>query len=343
MNIATKKVEANTCVTDKVAGQMSRIHGITRRQSLVAIGLSAASHVPFVRAQQAFPSKPIRLIASAAPGGINDLMARVIAERLSKVYGVPVVVENLAGMAVARAAPDGYTLMICTIAHNGVAAMYPALKYDPTQDLKPLALIGESAGVLTVNPSLPIKSIAEYIAYAKAEPGKLTYGSAGPGSANHMAGALFEHMTSISLTHVPYKGSGPAITDLIGGQISSMFDNIVSSLPHIRSGKLRALGVTSPYRHPSLPDVPTIVEAGVQGYASVPWYTVSGPKNITQDIALNLNKALNSVILSPEIQAKWEAAGIKPLGGSIDEAIRRNRSETEQWTKVIKAAKIVAE
>lgn len=324
---------------------------LTRRHSLALLGFAASGVGSLVQAQQAFPyGKPIRMIASAPPGGINDVMARVIAERLSKVYGVPVVVENLAGaaghvagMTVARAVPDGYTVMVCTMAHNGVAAMYPTLKYDPTQDLKPLALIGESAGVLTVNPSLPFKSVSEYIAHAKAHPGELTYGSAGSGSANHMAGALFEYAANVKLTHVPYKGSGPAMTDLLGGQIHSMFDNIASSVAHIKSGKLRALGVTSPYRHPSLPDVPTIAEAGLRGYASVPWYTISGPKNIPHDVALNLNRALNAAILSPEIQAKWEAAGLKPLGGSIEDAIKRNRIETEQWTKVIKAAKIVAE
>ncbi len=321
----------------------------TRRQTLAVLGLGAAC-APFAWGQQPFPAKPIRLVASAAPGGINDVIARVIAERLSKNLGVPVIVENragagghLAGMEVARGAADGYTLMVCTIGHNGVAAMYPNLKYDPTQDLKPLALVGETAGVLVVNAELPIKTVAEYIAFAKANPGKLSYGSAGSGSAVHMASALFELMTNVQLTHVPYKGSGPAMTDLIGGQISSMFDNIVSALPHIKSGRIRALGVTSPYRYPALPNVPTIDESGVRGYASVPWYTISAAKGVPQDVSLVLNKALNAVILSPEARSKWDDAGIKPLGGSIEDAMKRNQVETERWTKVIKAAKIVAE
>ncbi len=320
---------------------------LTRRQSLALLG-SACS--PLAWGQQPFPNKPIRLIASAAPGGINDLIARVIADRLSKSLGVPAIVENragagghVAGMEVARGAADGYTLMVCTIGHNGVAAMYPNLKYDPVHDLKPLALVGETAGVLVVNTDSPIKTVAEYIAFAKANPGKLTYGSAGSGSAVHMASALFEYMANVQLTHVPYKGSGPAMTDLIGGQISSMFDNIVSALPHIRSGRLRALGVTSPYRYAALPNVPTIDESGVRGYASVPWYTISAAKGVPQDVSLVLNKALNAAILAPEARSKWDDAGIKPLGGSIEDAMKRNQVETERWTKVIKAAKIVAE
>ncbi len=320
---------------------------LTRRQS-IALGLAATS--PMAWGQNAFPNKTIRLVASAAPGGINDVIARVTAERLSKVLGVPVVVENragagghVAGMEVAKGPADGYTLMVCTIGHNGVAAMYPNLKYDPTQDLKPLVLVGETSGVLVVHPDLPIKTVGEYIAYAKANPGKLTYGSAGSGSAVHMASALFELMANVQLTHVPYKGSGPALTDLIGGQIASMFDNIVSVLPHIKSGRLRALGVTSPYRYPGLPNVPTIDESGVRGYASVPWYTISVARNVPADVSLTLNKALNTAILSPEARVKWEDAGMKPLGGSMEDAVKRNQIETERWTKVIKAAKIVAE
>ncbi len=320
---------------------------LTRRQS-IALGLAATS--PMAWGQNAFPNKTIRLVASAAPGGINDVIARVTAERLSKVLGVPVVVENragagghVAGMEVAKGPADGYTLMVCTIGHNGVAAMYPNLKYDPTQDLKPLVLVGETSGVLVVHPDLPIKTVGEYIAYAKANPGKLTYGSAGSGSAVHMASALFELMANVQLTHVPYKGSGPALTDLIGGQIASMFDNIVSVLPHIKSGRLRALGVTSPYRYPGLPNVPTIDEPGVRGYASVPWYTISVARNVPADVSLTLNKALNTAILSPEARVKWEDAGMKPLGGSMEDAVKRNQIETERWTKVIKAAKIVAE
>jgi tripartite-type tricarboxylate transporter receptor subunit TctC len=320
----------------------------SRRQCLAFLGLGAAC-APFAWGQT-FPAKPIRLVASAAPGGINDMIARVIAERLSKVLNVSVVVENragagghVAGMEVARGAADGYTLMVCTIGHNGVSAMYPNLKYDPTQDLKPLALVGETAGVLVVNADLPFKTVADYIAFAKANPGKLTYGSAGSGSALHMAAALFEHMAGVQLTHVPYKGSGPAMTDLIGGQINSLFENIVSALPHIRSGRVRPLGVTSPYRYPGLPAVPTIDESGVRGYASIPWYTISAAKGVPDDVSLVLNKALNTAILSPEARAKWEEAGIKPLGGTIEDAIRRNQMETERWTRVIKAAGIVAQ
>ncbi|MEJ7928697.1 tripartite tricarboxylate transporter substrate binding protein [Ramlibacter sp. AN1015] len=325
---------------------------IQRRQTLITLAsaLAVAALPGMAGAQTAYPSKQVRLIAPASPGGISDVLSRLIAQRLSEVYDQPVVVENkagagghVAGAEVAKASPDGHTLMLSHIGHNGVSAIYPNLTYNPVKDLQPVVLLAESAGVLVVPPSSPARSVGDLIAQAKAQPGQITYGSAGPGSAIHMAAALFEHMADVKLTHVPYKGSGPALNDLLGGQINLMIDNLASALPHIQAGKLRPLGVTSPQRHPSLPEVPTIAESGVPGYASVPWYAISAPSGVSPEIIRKLNADLNTVIRSPEIKARFEGLGVTPLGGSVDDALKRNAIETERWNKVIRAANITAQ
>jgi tripartite-type tricarboxylate transporter receptor subunit TctC len=297
-----------------------------------------------------FPNKPLRLVVPYAAGGIADVLARLIAQRLGPLYGQTVIVENkpgagghLGGAEVAKASADGHTLMLATIAHNGAMAMYRNLAYDPEKDLQPVILLAESAGALVLHPSVPAGNVREFIALARAQPGRINYGSAGNGSAIHMAAALFEVMADVKLNHVPYKGSGPALNDLLGGQIQVVFDNIASSLQHIKSGKLKALGVTSPQRNPSLPDVPTIAEAGVPGYASVPWYTISVARGVPADLLNKLNADLNTVVRSSELRERWEALGVMPLGGSVEEAVKRNAVETERWTKVIKAANIVAQ
>ena len=230
--------------------------------------------------------------------------------------------------------------MLATIAHNGAASMYRGLKYDPGSDLHPVVLVAESAGVLIVNPGLPANSVAEFIALAKARPGQLNYASAGNGSAIHMATELFKFMTGTDLVHVPYKGSAPAMTDLLGGQVQLMFENIATAHPYIKSNRVRALGVTSRSRNASLPDVPTIAESGVPGYAAEPWYTVSAPRGVPADVMRRLNAELNLVLKSPELAQRWEALGVTPLGGSVDDAVRRNALEAERWKRVIQAARI---
>jgi tripartite-type tricarboxylate transporter receptor subunit TctC len=316
--------------------------------SLAAWACSAAS--PAWAQAAAYPSKTIRLVVPYAAGGIADVLGRLVAQRLGTISGQTVIVDNkpgagghLGGAEVAKGAADGYTLVLATIAHNGATAMYRNLSYDPPKELQPVILLAESAGVLVVNPAFPAQNVREFIALAKAKPGEIGYGSAGNGSAIHMAAALFEHMADIKLNHIPYRGSGPALNDLIGGQIPVMFDNIASALPHIKSGKLRALGVTSPQRNPSLPNVPTIAESGVPGYSSVPWYTISVARGVPADVVKRLNADLNTVIRSPEVKERFEALGVTPLGGSVEDAVQRNAQETERWTRVIKAANIVAE
>ena len=233
--------------------------------------------------------------------------------------------------------------MLATIAHNAAYAMYAKLSYDPPKAFKPVILVGESAGALIVHPSLPVKSVKDFIALAKAQPGALAYGSAGNGSALHMAAELFAYMTNTKLTHVPYRGSAPAMTDLIGGQVQLMFENIATGLPYIKAQRVRALGVTSLKRMPSLPELPTIAEAGVPGYEAAPYYTLSVVSGVPADIVRKLNADIDRVLRTPEALTRWTELGITPLGGSPEEAARKNAAEAERWTRVIKAAGIRAE
>jgi|JI10StandDraft_1071094.scaffolds.fasta_scaffold160754_3 tripartite-type tricarboxylate transporter receptor subunit TctC len=317
-----------------------------RRRHLFIAPLAAACSSAWAQAD-GFPSRPLRLVIPYAAGGIADLLGRLVAEKLGAQLKQTVVIENrpgagghVGGELVAKAAPDGYTLVLATIAHNGAASMYRGLKYDPASDLQPVVLLAESAGVLIVNPTVPATTVTEFIALAKSKPGQLNYASAGNGSAIHMATELFKYMTGTDLVHVPYKGSAPAMTDLLGGQVQLMFENIATAHPYIKSGKVRALGVTSRGRNASLPDVPTIADAAVPGYAAEPWYTVSAPRGLPADVLKRLNTELNAVLKSPDLAQRWEALGVTPLGGSVDDAMKRNTLEAERWKRVIQAARI---
>src|SRR5688572_3377215 len=298
----------------------------------------------------AFPSKPIRLIVPYAPGGVADLMSRIIGQRLGPFYSQQIVIENRPGSGghagadiVVKAPPDGYTIVFATIAHNAAYAMYSRLPYDPAKDLQPIILLAEIQGVLVVHPSLPTRTFKEFLALARARPGELNYGSAGAGSATHMAAELFKLVAGVNLTHIAYKGSGPAMIDLMGGHIQLMFENVPTAAPYIKSGKIRALGVTSRQPVPSLPGVPSIAQSGVPEYEAVPYYTLSVSSKVPQDLVRKLNADLDTVIRHPELAPRWTELGITVLGGPPDAAVRRNAVETETWTKVIKAAGIRAD
>jgi len=311
-----------------------------------------AAQAPHLFAQQAagYPSRPIRLIVPYAPGGVADLLSRMVAQRLGPIYNQQIIIDNrpgsgghVGGDITAKSAPDGYTLVLATIAHNAAYAMYSKLSYDPARDLQPVVLLAESQGVLAVHPSLPVKTVKEFLALARARPGDLNYGSAGPGSATHMAAELFKMVAKVNLTHIPYKGSGPAMTDLIGGQIHLMFENVSTALPHVKAGKIRALGVTSRQRMASLPDVPAIAEAGVPAYEAVPYYTISTGSKVAPDIVRKLNADIDNIVRHPDLAPRWNELGITPLGGPPEAAVKRNTVETETWTKVIKSAGIRAD
>lgn len=297
-----------------------------------------------------YPSRPIRLIVPYSPGGVADLLSRIVAQRLGPLYNQQIIIDNrpgsgghVGGDITAKSAPDGYTIVLATIAHNAAYAMYTKLSYDPAKDLKPVIMLAESQGVLVVHPSLPVRSVKEFLALARARPGDLNYGSAGPGSATHMAAELFKMVAKVNLTHIPYKGSGPAMIDLIGGQIHLMFENVSTALPYVKAGQIRALGVTSRKRMASLPDVPAIAEAGVPDYEAVPYYTISTGSKVAPDIVRMLNADIDVIVRHPDLAPRWNELGITPLGGSPEAAVKRNVLETEKWTRVIKTAGIRAD
>lgn len=313
--------------------------------SVLALSLCAA---PFLASgQDAYPSKPIKLVVPYAAGGPADLLARSVADKLGPRLGQPVVIENkpgagghMGGELVARTPADGYTLVLATIAHNGAVALYPKLRYDPIKEFKPVILLAEAPSILIVRQDMPAKSVQELVSLARSQPGRLTYGSAGNGSAMHMAAELFRYMTKIDFTHVPYRGGAPAMADLLGGQIDMLFESLGTAHPQLKTGKVRALAVTGASRSASLPDVPTVAESGVTGYSSVPWYTISVASGTPAAIVTRLNTEINAVLKAPDLVQRWDALGIVPLGGSQAEAQKRNEAETVKWTAVIKAANI---
>jgi tripartite-type tricarboxylate transporter receptor subunit TctC len=319
---------------------------LLRSFAAVAIALAVTAAL----AQDAFPSRPVKIVVPYAAGGPADMLARVVAEKLSPRLGQPVVVENKPGAGghtggeqVAKGPADGYTLMLGTIAHHGAAKLYKSLRYDPTADLQSVILLAEAPSVLLVNANVPARSVGELLALARSKPGALSYGSAGNGSAMHMAAELLRHMTQIDYVHIPYRGGAPAMADLLGGQVQLLFDSLGTAHQQIKTGKVRALAVTSTSRNASLPDVPTMAEAGVPGYSSVPWYTLDVAKGTPAAIVEKLNAEINQVLRLPEVAQRWDTVGVLPLGGSVADAARRNRAETEKWTAVINAAKLQAE
>jgi tripartite-type tricarboxylate transporter receptor subunit TctC len=318
------------------------------RKLLVAAALGLATLS--AAAQDAWPARPVKIVVPYAAGGPADLLARMVGEKLGPRLGQPVVIDNkpgagghVGGEQVARSTPDGYTLVLATIAHNGASKLYKNLRYDPTTELVPVILLAESPSVLLVNPSLPVRNVNELLALARAKPGALSYGSAGNGSAMHMAAELLRYMAKVDYQHVPYRGGAPAMADLLGGQVQFLFDSVGTAHQYLQAGKVRALAVTSTVRSPSLPDVPTMAEAGVPGYASVPWYTISAPRGTPPAVVDRLNAEINAVLKLPELAQRWDALGVLPLGGSVADAQRRNKTETEKWSAVITAAGLQAE
>lgn len=292
---------------------------------------------------QEWPNKPIRWIVPFPPGGAMDVMARALAEKSSKSLGQAVVIENKPGAGgnigadfVARSDADGYTMMITSIGMATNKYLYPKLSYDPVKDFSPVSLIAIVPNVLVTNATQPnVKTVSDVIANAKAQPGKLTYASAGNGSSIHLAGEVFTSMAKIDMQHIPYKGSNPAVTDLLGGQVNYMFDSITSAKPHIDSGKLRPIGITTSKRSKALPNVPTIAESGLPGYEVTPWFAVFVPAATPKPIINKLNAALLDALKSPEIKAKFDGIGAEPLGTTPDELASYLNKEIERWGKVI--------
>lgn len=318
-----------------------------RRFAIAAAGAAGTSLIPDLSfAQEAWPSKPIRLVIPFPPGGATDILGRMVAQELNKALGVSVIAENRAGAggnigaeAVARSAPDGYTLLMGTIGTQSInQSLYPRLSFDPIKDLTPVTLVATVPNVLVVHPSVPANNVKELIALAKSRPGKLNYGSSGNGSSVHLSGELFKSMTGTFMTHIPYRGSAPAVADLLAGQLDLMFDNLPSVIAHIKSGKLRALGVTSPKRSPSLPDLPTIAESGVPGYDATSWFCLVAPAGTPAPIISRVQQIVAKSLGAPEIREKLLTLGAEGVGNTPEAFGQFIKAESVKWAKVVKVS-----
>jgi tripartite-type tricarboxylate transporter receptor subunit TctC len=321
-----------------------------RRQVLrLLAGVAALPAMSRVATAQAYPTRPVQLLIGFAPGGGTDVMARLLQPALSEQLGQQIVIENRPGAgtniateAVLNAAPDGYTLLAASLANAGNATLYDNLKFNFLRDSTPIAGIALDPFVLQVTPSLPVKTVSELIAYAKANPGKVNFGSGGIGSGNHLTGEMFNAMAGIKLVHVPYRGAGPAMVDLMGGQVQVMFNVMSASLQYVKAGKLRALGVATKTRQAALPDVPTVAET-VPGYEASFWSGIAGPKGLPPEIVDKINKAANSGLREPNVVDRLAEWGATPLAGSPGDFTKFVADETEKWGMVIRAANIRAE
>ncbi len=295
-------------------------------------------------AAQNYPTRPVRFIVPFAPGGNTDVQGRLIAQKLTETWNQQVVVDNRAGAGgtvgvemLAKAPADGYTIALASFGNILVGpSLFPKLGYDPMKDLAPVVLVSQPPGLLVVNPALPVKNIGDLIAYAKANPGKLNYGSAGNGTWNHLFAEHFKALTGIQMTHIPYKGANPAVTDVIGGQIQLSFAPFPAAVPQIKSGRLRVLGVTSAQRSPVLPDVPTVAESGLPGYSAATWFAVLAPAKTPQIIIVKLNTDINAALLRPEVKAAFAADGTEPAGGTPEQLRESMRAGIKQWGELVR-------
>ena len=310
---------------------------VARVGCCLALFLSAAAGA------QEFPSKPIRMVAPFAPGGATDLLARVIGQKMTERFGQSVLIDNRTGAGgnigaeiVAKAPPDGYTLLLGGVPHAIGMSLYRKLGYDLTKDLAPVAMIATFPSAIVLHPSLPAKSIKELIGLAKSQPGQLNFGSAGNGSPNHLALELFNTMARVKMTHVPYKGTGQMVVDLVAGQLQLASMGFPAALQNVKAGKLRVIAVTSASRSPLLPDVPTVAETGLPGFDVTSWYGVFGPAALPAEIASRLNGEIAAMTVAPDVKERLAALGAEPAKMSPDELGRYVKNEVARWSKVVK-------
>ena len=315
--------------------------------SAVALGVAATSE----SVAQAYPTRPIRWIVTYPPGGPTDVVARAIGAKLTEAWGQQVVIDNRAGAAgiigtdlAAKAVPDGYTLLFGTSAGLTInPALSSKLPYDAMKDFAPVSLLVLNPQILVLNNAVPANTVKELIAYAKARPGQLNYASVGQGSPNHLGMELLKALAGIDVVHVPYKGTGPAITDLLGGQVQLMFNSMPSVLPLVKSGKLKGLAVGSAQRSPAIPDIPTVAEAGVPGFENVTWYGMFAPAKTPREIVVKLNRQVVKILGEPEMAQRLASQGAEPRSSTPEELVKFMQVETVRWKKVIQAAGIKLE
>jgi tripartite-type tricarboxylate transporter receptor subunit TctC len=299
---------------------------------------------------QTYPSKPIKIVVPFTPGGFNDILGRMLAQRLTEAWGQPAVVENRPGAgttigseAVAKSPPDGYTFLIVALPFSVIPSLYPKARFDVLKDFAPVMLAGATPNILVVAPSVPANTVQELIALAKAKPGALSYASAGAGSSPHLSMELFKQLAGVDLVHVPYKGSAGGVTDLLAGQIAVLFDNVPNVIQQIRAGKMRALAVTSAKRASMVPDIPTMAESGVPDYEITAWFGIVAPAGTPAEIIAKLNAEANKMLTAPDIRDRFAKAGVEPMGGTSVEFERHMQVEVAKWAKVVAAAGIKVE
>ena len=322
----------------------------TRISSPVIVTLISSLVIAAPAAAQQYPSRPIRVVVPFAPGGAVDLVARTLAPRLNEALGQPVVVDNRGGAGgtvgtdiVAKARPDGHTLLIASMGVAVNAVLYPKLPYDTLKDLAPVTTLGEQPNIVVVHPSVPVKSISDLLALAKSKPGQVTYASGGIGSNTHLVTVLFLQMAKVDMLHVPYKGLGPAIADLVGGQVQLAISNISTAVPHVKSGRLRLLAVTSGKRFPLFPDTPTVDEAGVKGYESSGWYGLWVTAGTPRSVVVRLNQETTTILNSAAVKDQFDSQGLQTIPTSPEAFGKRLREEIRKWGMVVKASGVKPE
>ena len=319
-------------------------HALRATATLVAGAAFALATTAFA---QSFPTKPVTIIVPFPPGGTTDVLARTLGQKLSDTWKQPVIIDNRAGAgatigatAVAKAQPDGYTLLMGAVHHTIATSVYSSLPYDFQKDLAPITTVAMVPNVLAINPGLPAKNVKELVAYGKANPGKLTFGSNGQGTLQHLIGEQFGGLEGVEMLHVPYKGSGPLTTDLVAGQVTMSFDTITPVLGNIKAGKLRALAVTTARRSPAWPEVPTLAESGLPGFDQGTWFGILAPAKTPPELVARLNRDIVAVLKSPEVQQRFAEVGAEPIGDTPQQMAARVKADTDKYATVVKQAKV---
>lgn len=323
---------------------------VSRRKALACAAVLALGSSMGLAHADTWPSKPVTLVVPFPAGGTTDVLARALADRLAPALGQPVIVESKPGAGatlgadvVAKAKPDGYTLLVGAVHHTIASSVYKKLPYDFQKDFQPLTVIALVPNVLVVNANLPVKNVAELVALGKTAKPELSYGSNGNGTAQHLIGTQFENLTGVKLLHIPYKGSGPLTTDLLGGQVTMSFDTITPVLPHIKAGKLRALAVTTGKRSSALPDVPTLAESGLKGFDTGTWFGVLAPVATPKEVTARLSNEMIKIIQSPDFRKRMEEIGAEPIGNTPDQMAQQIKDDTERFGKLVRQANVVIE